>query len=226
MKVGNVRFSGIREIMQVVGTDLIRAHNPDWHCNRVKGQIFEMLAEDNGTNIVIDDLRFPNEKVMLHGLGAHCWYVVRPKFDNMSMHESETSLTWLDFHNIILNVGDFGETLKNWDNFLLDYNLNDERKWNIESRLADYKTRYFEYAWLKLKGYDKKYFIATDRYMKKDKFWDMGDILYAVPSEAPGCLDLTYIGGKKKVESNPLKVELLKNKVFSCLNGIYGKKNH
>ena len=50
-------INNVREMLQFIGTDLIRKYDADWHVNRIK----EMI--DTNYNYVIDDVRFPNETV-------------------------------------------------------------------------------------------------------------------------------------------------------------------
>ena len=81
-------MNNVRQMLQFIGTDLIRKHNTDWHVNRVRQMI------EDGYDYVIDDVRFPNEKKMIEDLGGTCWFVIRTTFDNISNHVSETSITW------------------------------------------------------------------------------------------------------------------------------------
>ena len=85
-----------REMLQFIGTDLIRKYNEDWHVNKIKERL------DKDKNYVFDDVRFKNEKKMINSLGGDCWFVIRPKIDQVSNHESETSLTWKDCFNKII----------------------------------------------------------------------------------------------------------------------------
>ena len=107
-KMLNRTFENVRELLQYIGTDVIRAYRNDWHVE----QIAKMI--DNDEKYVIDDVRFPNEKNMIDSLGGVCWFVVRPKIDNVSNHESETSISWKDFDNIIINDGTREDLIKNW----------------------------------------------------------------------------------------------------------------
>ena len=110
------KIKNVREMLQFIGTDLIRKYNPDWHVNRIK----DMLRND--TDYVIDDVRFPNEKRMIDELGGDCWFVVRPMIDNISNHESETSLTWHHFFNrVIINDSALEPLLFKWDVFVKNY---------------------------------------------------------------------------------------------------------
>ena len=107
----------VREMLQFIGTDLIRKYNTDWHVNRVRQMI------DAQYDYVIDDVRFPNEKKMIEDLGGDCWFIVRPTFANVSNHESETSITWHNCWNrIIINNGTLHYLLFRWKNFMANYN--------------------------------------------------------------------------------------------------------
>jgi hypothetical protein len=109
-------ISTVREMLQFIGTDLIRQYNKDWHVNRIR----EMINPD--INYVIDDVRFPNEKKLIEELGGDCWFIIRPTLDNVSNHESETSLSFNDCWNrIIINDGTLQLLLFKWTLFLGDY---------------------------------------------------------------------------------------------------------
>lgn len=106
--IENKTFKNTREIMQFIGTDLIRKYNNDWHVNRIKS-----MLEPN-EKYVFDDVRFPNERKMIEDLGGNCWFIVRPKLDCISNHESETSLRWQEFDNVLVNDKDLGTLQLNW----------------------------------------------------------------------------------------------------------------
>lgn len=106
----------VRDMLQFIGTDYIRKYNSDWHVNRIR----EMI-EDN-VNYAIDDVRFPNEKRMIEELGGDCWFVTRTTLDNVSNHESETSITWKDCMNkVIVNNSTLNELLFKWEMFMDNY---------------------------------------------------------------------------------------------------------
>ena len=114
-------ISTVRELLQFIGTDLIRVYDTDWHVNKLK----EMV--DEGTNYVFDDVRFPNEKKMIEELGGECWFVIRPTLENVSNHESETSITWQDCWNRVIINNDTLNALKfKWETFVNEY---DKMKW-------------------------------------------------------------------------------------------------
>jgi len=106
----------VRHMLQFIGTDLIRKYNMDWHVNRIRNMI------DKNKNYVIDDVRFPNEKALIDELGGYCWFIVRPTLDNVSNHESETSITWNDCWNkIIINNSTLSSLLFKWETFMGNY---------------------------------------------------------------------------------------------------------
>lgn len=106
----------VRHMLQFIGTDLIRKYNEDWHVDRLR----RMLVD--GKNYVFDDVRFPNEKKMIEDLGGDCWFVVRPTINNISNHESETSITWHNCYNkIIINDSTLPYLLFKWEAFMDNY---------------------------------------------------------------------------------------------------------
>lgn len=78
-----------RQIMQDVGT-FFREIDPDIWVRNAEQRIKIMLGW--GRNVVIDDLRFPNEAEMLVRLGAKIVRVVRDSADGNDTHVSETAL--------------------------------------------------------------------------------------------------------------------------------------
>lgn len=111
-KVANKTFANTREIMQFIGTELIRAYNSNWHVNELR----KLMKDDN--KYVIDDIRFPNELALVEEMGGTCWFVVRPVIGNVINHESETSLKWQDFDNIIINDSSLEYLQWNWRHFM------------------------------------------------------------------------------------------------------------
>lgn len=89
-----------RDWLQVIGTDVIRAYDPDWHVRKT------LKTLEPGKKYVFDDTRFPNELKALNELGAECWFIIRNKVDNISNHPSETSLNYrmFDYHIIVNNI--------------------------------------------------------------------------------------------------------------------------
>ena len=63
-EMSKVKFTTVRQLLQFIGTDIIRKYNTNWHVNRIR----EMLKPD--VNYVIDDVRFPNEMNLIKELGG------------------------------------------------------------------------------------------------------------------------------------------------------------
>ena len=106
-------FSSIREIMQFIGTDIIRQYKPNWHIDKLKQNI------TNGQNYCIDDMRFKNEKNFADSIGADSWYVVRPNNFKISNHSSEVDLNWYNFNNkVIINNSSLKLLKKRWVRYL------------------------------------------------------------------------------------------------------------
>ena len=115
-KCNGIVIKDVRHMLQFIGTDLIRKYNTDWHVNRIR----EMI--DINKDYVIDDVRFPNEKAMVEELGGDCWFVIRTTIENVSNHESETSITWNDCWNkVIINDSTLSNLLFKWETFIDNY---------------------------------------------------------------------------------------------------------
>lgn len=85
----------VRQMLQVVGTDIIRKYNPTWH---VDCMVKDILSYPEDKLIAVDDVRFPNEKQAIEELGGKVFFIVRPKaIKEVSNHPSETALRWTDF---------------------------------------------------------------------------------------------------------------------------------
>lgn len=102
-EIGSITFTNVRQMLQVIGTDLIRKYNPNWH---VEQMINEIKTYNKTQLIAIDDVRFPNEKQAIEEMGGKVFFIIRTSNClDVSNHLSETSLMWNDFDdkNIIIN---------------------------------------------------------------------------------------------------------------------------
>ena len=84
-----VKLDSQRELMQFIGTDIIRRYIPDWHIRLFISKI------ESGKSYVNSDLRFKNEFMTLRDLGATTVYIHREgtSIINDTQHVSETELT-------------------------------------------------------------------------------------------------------------------------------------
>lgn len=111
-KLNNKIFHNTRELLQIIGTDIIRTQNPNWHVDQIRQMI------DYKNNYVIDDVRFPNEVDMIKEIGGVLFFVIRPNLEHVSNHISETSLKWQDFDNLIINDKNLDNLTFKWDTFM------------------------------------------------------------------------------------------------------------
>ena len=117
-EIAGIKFNNVRQVLQVIGTDCIRRYNPSWHVECMVKDIKKYLNE--GKTVVVDDVRFPNERKAIEDLGGECYYIVRPLTDNVSNHISETSLTWDMFadDHVIINNNTLDNFKKHFDEHL------------------------------------------------------------------------------------------------------------
>lgn len=107
-------FNSIRDSLQYIGTEVLRRFDNNFHIN----SILELI--DNKLNYVIDDVRFPNELIMLKSLNATSLYVIRPYNTNYSNHSSETTLSRKDFDLKIINDGSKNKFKRKFKTFIGD----------------------------------------------------------------------------------------------------------
>lgn len=113
-------FLSIREIMQFIGTDIIRNYIPDWHIQQLEKNII------NGNSYCVDDLRFENEKKFIESISGESWYIMRTDNFLISNHKSETALTWKNFgNNVIINNVTLNLLKKRWSKYIKNITCND-----------------------------------------------------------------------------------------------------
>lgn len=138
----------VRDWLQIIGTDIIRNYDNDWHVKKT----MSLINEDKC--YVFDDVRFPNELEGLKNIGAECWFVIRPKCDNISHHPSEESLDMTMFDcNVIVNDGALKEMISRFDSYMSDWkNVTEIRNKVINSRrktISDNAGKWFLYPRIK-----------------------------------------------------------------------------
>ena len=161
-KCGEKSFKNTRELMQYIGTDLIREYNPNWHVDKTK----ETILLNKEQKYVIDDVRFPNERKMIEELGGTCWFIIRPKLDNVSNHLSETALKWQEFENIIVNDKSLEYLKYRWNIFIEDDYIEslNSRKKILYSLYGDKETIN------KLKEKTENFTLLDMLFISKDEF--------------------------------------------------------
>ena len=95
----------VRMMLQTIGTELIRQHDKEWHIRRM----LEAIQKSTAGIVVVDDIRFPNEREAFEKAGGSVYFVLRPDLTILvSNHSSENSIHWYDFDStmVILNMYD------------------------------------------------------------------------------------------------------------------------
>lgn len=109
-----------RDLLQVIGTDCIRAYNPNWHVERVLKNL-PICGK-----YVFDDVRFMNEYEELRKLNASMWMIIRPLTNNISNHPSESTMQMSMFGNhVIINDNDIEKLKNDWRKYLEAYPYSD-----------------------------------------------------------------------------------------------------
>ena len=105
----------IRQLLQIIGTDLIRKFNKNWHLESLEKKINNLRSQNPLCKICIPDVRFVNELLFIKNkLNGLSYYIIRPLLssssssssNHISNHISETQLNWTFFgSNILVNNG-------------------------------------------------------------------------------------------------------------------------
>lgn len=91
-----------RSALQYVGTEVFRNHHDkDTWALICKRKIVEHLSK--GDNIVVSDVRFPNEADMIRGLGGKLWKIHRTNLISKDFHISETAMNDYRYDEIFYN---------------------------------------------------------------------------------------------------------------------------
>ena len=200
-------YHTVRDLLQVIGTDLIRKYNVNWHVDKTR----EYVESNKNTNFLIDDVRFPNEVDMIRELGGTCWFIIRPKLNNISNHISETALKWQDFDNLIVNDKDEETLRENWESFMSKGYKNslNERYQTLDSIIGNKELQ--AEMWLN-EEYEKALatlFISKYEFSYRPKFLYEFDGKMIIDAEG----HLKYVKyGENTVETieNPFEIEDLK----------------
>lgn len=112
----------IRDMLQYIGTDIIRTTNPDWHIQQLARNI-------RSDKVCIGDCRFPNELDFIRSLGGEAWFIIRPMYtSNVSNHSSEISLRWLDFgRHVLINDSTKQDLIDKWSWYM------DTGEWHVNA---------------------------------------------------------------------------------------------
>ncbi len=170
-------FKNVRELLQIIGTDLIRKYNPQWHVNCM---IDDINSYGDDYTIVIDDVRFPNEREAIEKMGGKVFFIIRPNYFDVSNHISETSLRWQNFDSNSIIINDLPKnTLLEY--FRLAYVLGFKRNSDIPIFLSNNKYS-FKHIYNSDFPRDKKDFALAKDILEQNlhnpRFKNNGIIMY------------------------------------------------
>lgn len=116
--VGVNHKTSSRFVQQTLGTEWGRVQiDTDLWVSIAIAKAESLLSK--GVNVVIDDLRFPNEHAALYEYGASLWRVERPGNKNTTSHPSEGLCERLRFDVTIRNEFDI-ENLNNIVHYIME----------------------------------------------------------------------------------------------------------
>lgn len=201
IEMSPVKFTTVRQLLQFIGTDLIRKYNTNWHVNKIR----ELIDKDK--DYVIDDVRFKNELDLVRELGGIAWFIIRPKIDNVSNHESEISLTWRDFGNkIIINDSSLNMFKFRWETFFSNYEKSCEKRQkclNSDCIINMYGEMTEPLSVLELLE------ISIHLFKYKPRTFDCEEI-EKVTQEEDNTVDIEYKNGTHELVQNAISIEDLK----------------
>ena len=197
----NVKLNTVRQLLQFIGTDIIRKYNPNWHVNKIKTMI------DKDKNYVFDDVRFPNELKLIKELGGDCWFIIRPIINNVSNHISEISLTWKDFDDkVISNDGNLEKFIYKWTVFFENYDkaLKIRDKYTTSNTFKKILYNIFE----PLSAADMLE-ISTEFYSYKPRTFNKENI-QNITQDNNNVVTITYKDNTKELVKNAINIEDMK----------------
>ena len=218
----NVHITSIRQLLQVIGTDVIRKYNENWH---VEKMIEEIQSYSEDKLIVIDDVRFPNERDAILRLSGEVFFIVRPNSLTISNHPSETALKWHNFSFDKVIINNYPNEEEFITNFKVHY-TNDFETFIPKSLLVSENMNYvMSCGYFGCQEHEdisayKDLLDDIIRQVKRDKlFWDYGVIRYKTCTESLANKYITRVDNNIKyldvhcnefITCNPLIVENLK----------------
>lgn len=118
-ELGGRIFTNVREVLQCIGTDFIRKHIPNWHIDKTIERI-KIILDNKAFDgyVVVDDVRFPNERCAIENIGGDVFFVIRPNCFNVSNHQSETALKYYNFDTSHVIINDMPK-----DAMFLEFNM-------------------------------------------------------------------------------------------------------
>lgn len=124
-ELNKYNITNVRELLQIVGTNIIRKYNENWHANKMVDDIKEIIRLNDKSTVVIDDVRFKNERNAIEDIGGNVFFILRTYINKVMNHASETSLKWFEYNydKIILNNSTKSNFLKKSEDILYGKNI-------------------------------------------------------------------------------------------------------
>lgn len=98
------KFESVRKYLQVLGTDAVRnIVGTDAWVRAAEAKVIGHLRE--GRNVVITDVRFPNEAAFVKSYGGTVVKIMRPDVDAVNDHISDTGIDDLEVDVVLWNTG-------------------------------------------------------------------------------------------------------------------------
>lgn len=98
------KFDSVRKYLQILGTDAVRSiiGNDAW-IRAAEAKVVGHLRE--GRNVVMTDVRFPNEVAFVHSYGGVMVRLKRDGVDAVNSHISDTGIDDLPVDQVVFNNG-------------------------------------------------------------------------------------------------------------------------
>lgn len=122
-KLLNKHIVNVRVLLQILGTDVLRGYDENWHVYHLLDRITALRKENKP--VVIGDIRFPNEKLAIESIGGEVYYVEMTDYDIYNHHPSENSL---DTNNFDINHIIYNDIGKNGNLNVFLYNVIEQLK--------------------------------------------------------------------------------------------------
>ena len=112
-----------RKMYQFIGTDLFRKQFTKI-CPQIKDRFWieivkKQIIDSTANNIVLSDIRFPNEVDLVDELNGINIKVVRPSIKSKDLHESETKILSIkNYDYIVINNGTINDLHNKIDNII------------------------------------------------------------------------------------------------------------
>ena len=192
--IQNMLLESKRDVLQFIGTEVLRRVDSEYHVNSLREQI------EPNKNYVTDDCRFLNEFQLLSNLGAVSILVIRPSHMVYSNHESETALNRKYFQKIIKNNQSKEKFIEMFNRFLDDKTNLEE---TISSRMGGPLDEFF-LSETQESCYTSGVLYASGRLINQNK-----SNLIAVDTKIniPKPIDLFSFDGDQKIIDNEIYLD-------------------